>query len=373
MTLKEHKKHGDTVKPMGGKFNSKEVAFIGTVCDKINPFAEKIATQLKPLAVGYADANHKANANLLSYSAIYTDDIAYHNINVADQNFSFNLKWVFGNSDLVLVNGNHFEAQNQIVFIDEIKKESLQKKLQKLTNVWCFILAEPKIKVFDFLLHAIPDAENIPVFSIHQIAEISEFIQKKLVCPPLFGLVLAGGKSLRMGTDKTKIVYHKKPQFEHVADSISPWCEKTFISSSQIIGISYNVLPDTFLNLGPFGGICSALRHNPNAAWLTVASDMPLLTKETISFLVKNRKPSKMATCFLNPKTGFAEPLITIWEPRAYARLLWFLSLGYSCPRKVLINSDVELLTLHNPDELLNANTPEEQKQLKKYLKNISK
>jgi molybdenum cofactor guanylyltransferase len=52
--------------------------------------------------------------------------------------------------------------------------------------------------------------------------------------------------------------------------------------------------------------------------------------------------------------------LITIWEPRAYPVLLSFLAQGISCPRKVLINSDIELLDVPNIDALMNVNTPEE-------------
>jgi molybdopterin-guanine dinucleotide biosynthesis protein A len=66
-----------------------------------------------------------------------------------------------------------------------------------------------------------------------------------------------------------------------------------------------------------------------------------------------------MATAFYDPEGIFPEPLLTIWEPRSYATLLQFLSWGYSCPRKALINSDVKLLTLDDTTELRNVNDPE--------------
>ena len=65
----------------------------------------------------------------------------------------------------------------------------------------------------------------------------------------------------------------------------------------------------------------------------------------SLSQLVENRNvPQKFATSFKSPTLEFPEPLICIWEPRAYGRLLEFLSWGYSCPLKALINSDIELL-----------------------------
>ena len=55
----------------------------------------------------------------------------------------------------------------------------------------------------------------------------------------------------------------------------------------------------------------------------------------------------------------FVEPLITIYEPKAYPILLSYLAQGYSCPRKVLINSEVEIIEVD--DNLIrNINTPEE-------------
>jgi len=64
------------------------------------------------------------------------------------------------------------------------------------------------------------------------------------------------------------------------------------------------------------------------------------------------------------------EPLITIYEPKAYPILLSYLAQGYSCPRKVLINSDVEIIEVDD-DFIRNINTPEEhQEALKELSKN---
>jgi molybdopterin-guanine dinucleotide biosynthesis protein A len=117
-------------------------------------------------------------------------------------------------------------------------------------------------------------------------------------------------------------------------------------------------LEDRFLNLGPKGGILTALQFNPNAAWLAVACDLPFLRPETLQYLVQHRDPTKMATAFYDSDGQFPEPLLTIWEPRSYPAMLQFLSLGYSCPRKALINSEVKLLTVPDVRELRNVNDP---------------
>ena len=53
------------------------------------------------------------------------------------------------------------------------------------------------------------------------------------------------------------------------------------------------------------------------------------------------------------------EPLITIYEPKAYPILLQYLAQGYSCPRKMLINSEVEIVEVDDA-VIRNVNTPEE-------------
>lgn len=178
----------------------------------------------------------------------------------------------------------------------------------------------------------------------------------------LNGLVLAGGKSVRMGLDKGSIQWHGKEQRYYMADLLAPFCNDVFISCrpEQEAGIShsYKTLPDSYDGLGPYGGILSAFRQQPRSAWLVTACDLPLLDSETLQYLVQHRNLSSVATTFKSPHDGLPEPLITIWEPQAFPLLLQFLEKGVTCPRKVLINSNTTILEVVDRDVLLNANTP---------------
>lgn len=198
-------------------------------------------------------------------------------------------------------------------------------------------------------------------------------ISKDTDFPQLNGLVLAGGKSLRMGNPKDKINWHGKEQRYYAADLLAPFCENVFISCRQDqlehFDTDYNALTDTFLNMGPFGGILSALRAQRDKAWLVVACDLPLLDKNSLEFLIRSRDTEKAATTYESPFDGLPEPLITIWEPKSYPLLLNFLGLGNTCPRKVLMNSDTLILKPNNPDALMNVNTPEEMTKAKEILK----
>ncbi|WEK71256.1 MAG: NTP transferase domain-containing protein [Candidatus Chryseobacterium colombiense] len=198
-------------------------------------------------------------------------------------------------------------------------------------------------------------------------------ISKETDVPKLNGLVLAGGKSQRMGNPKDKINWHGKEQRYYAADLLAPLCDEVFISCRQDqlenFDPNYNVLTDTFLNMGPFGGILSALRSQRDKAWLVVACDLPLLDEKSLEFLIENRNIEKVATTYESSFDGLPEPLITIWEPKSYPLLLNFLGSGITCPRKVLINSDTLILKPGNPDSLMNVNTPEDRAKAQEILR----
>lgn len=202
-------------------------------------------------------------------------------------------------------------------------------------------------------------------------------ISKEHNIPPLNGLVLAGGKSTRMGENKAQIKWHGSEQQYHAADMLNEFCEEVYISckteEEKHIDKSYSCLPDTFLNMGPLGGILSALRSQRDRAWLVVACDLPLLNSETIEFLVSSRSAQLIATTFESPHDGLPEPLITIWEPSSYLTLLEFLALGVTCPRKVLMNAATDILTPLYPETLMNVNTPDDARKAKEILNNRTK
>jgi molybdopterin-guanine dinucleotide biosynthesis protein A len=192
--------------------------------------------------------------------------------------------------------------------------------------------------------------------------------------PMLFGLVLAGGKSVRMGRDKGAITWHGKEQRYHMADLLQDICGDVFIScrpeQQNEIDINYKTLPDTYEGGGPLVAILSAFRERPDVAWLVVACDLPLLDAPTLQHLVANRNSNAIATTYQSPFDQLPEPLITIWEPASYAVLLAHVAEGYKCPRKALIRNSEQVRMLLPPDVncLLNANTPEDATKVKEIL-----
>lgn len=172
-------------------------------------------------------------------------------------------------------------------------------------------------------------------------------------------LILIGGKSSRMGTDKGLLNYHGKPQREYLFDLAKKFCSEVFFSCRAEQQFSEQSIIDTY-TLGPMGGILSAFDSNPNTAWLVVACDMPLIDKINFQILINHRNKEKIATAFLNPETNAPDPLFTIYEPKAFTLLNTYVEAGNKSPKVFLENNNVEIITLSNPDFLKNVNTKEE-------------
>ena len=199
---------------------------------------------------------------------------------------------------------------------------------------------------------------------------------RHITTPPIKGLVLIGGKSARMGTDKSELNYHGKPQKEFLRDVLVKQGMDTFYSVRNGSDVTSSTveksqtsqnIPDTIFNLGPFGGIYSAFQKDPNAAWFVLATDLPFVNETLVKLLLEKRNPAKVATTVKGKGKSFPEPLIAIYEPKAYPIFEQFLSEGNISPKALLINSDVEIIEVE--DQLIrNVNTSEEYKAAKKEL-----
>jgi molybdopterin-guanine dinucleotide biosynthesis protein A len=383
MITKDHKKHTDITKPSYGYYGRNEWAIVGTQCNAIRSLADDVIRALSPqYKCAYADAIHASEneeAILPAHlengaNAEYTSHLQYHQFNYRNAFSQFKQRQVFNDVDVILVNGNHFEAKSQVVVIDQSKKASLKKRLSQLTNVELILLADNEIEVFDFIKEALPSWNQLPLYTLNDTYKIIDFFKKKmqLAKPLLNGLVLAGGKSVRMGYDKGMIAWHGKEQQYYLADLLKSLCNEVYISCLPIgqkeTDNNYQTITDTFTGLGPYGAILSAFREKPDTAWLVVACDLPLLDMETLQYLKDNRNDSSIATAFESPFNSLPEPLITIWEPKSYPVLLSFLSQGYSCPAKALRNNDTTVLKVKNPEALTNVNTPEELEKVQQVL-----
>lgn len=177
----------------------------------------------------------------------------------------------------------------------------------------------------------------------------------------LYGLILAGGKSSRMSTDKGELQYHAAiSQRSFLYQLLKKYCTKTFIScrAGQVDNLQKDeaYIADENLYKGPLNGILSAYHLYPDKAWLVVAVDLPHLADTTIAALINQRDDLKPATAYATQASKIPEPLIAIWEQTALAEAEKYIRAGNTCPRKFLIGQDIKTIFPADDAELFNAN-----------------
>jgi molybdopterin-guanine dinucleotide biosynthesis protein A len=180
---------------------------------------------------------------------------------------------------------------------------------------------------------------------------------------PVYGLVLAGGKSQRMGSDKALLQRGGKSQLEFITTLTSEFVEKVFVSARRDQADDpersrFDLVFDSYDDMGPIAGILSALEQYPQTDWLVVACDLPNIDRETLQFLFANRDEQRPFTAFRSAYDDLPEPLCAIYSASSVELLREFTAAGIVCPRKILIRSDTCLLQQPNPRALDNVNTP---------------
>ena len=91
-------------------------------------------------------------------------------------------------------------------------------------------------------------------------------------------VILAGGKSRRMGQDKALINIGGGTLVEIMADLASPFADKVFISANnpEILNfLPFKVVPDLYLEQGPLSGLHAVMHEYIYTLYITLACDLP--------------------------------------------------------------------------------------------------
>ena len=184
--------------------------------------------------------------------------------------------------------------------------------------------------------------------------------------PKLRGLVLAGGQSSRMGSDKAALLIGGRTLLARSVELLQPLTTAVHVAvraeqaDSQLRG-QFALLFDVAPAQGPAAALVAAWMHDPDAAWLVLACDMPAMERTALEALVTGRDPSRGGTAWRNPEDDLPEPLCAIWEPATLARLAAVVRQagnGAVSPRALLAAADPLLLSPAPPAVLGSVNTP---------------
>lgn len=180
----------------------------------------------------------------------------------------------------------------------------------------------------------------------------------------LYGLILTGGKSARLGKDKYLMEYHGKPQVQYLYNLLVSVGLETHISCNKEqahnLKPKFPLIVDKFKEIGPMGALSAAFDINPKGAWLVVACDLPFINEATIKRLINERSHEHLLTTYQEVNSNFFETTISIYEPEVSAAMNIALNDGQYSLRKAIDNSQIKIIQSTNPQELFNANTQEE-------------
>ena len=182
---------------------------------------------------------------------------------------------------------------------------------------------------------------------------------------PLHGLVLAGGKSRRMGRDKARLKRSGQSQLAYVVSVLEPLVDRVFVSTcaeqkDEKERARFDQIVDRYQDMGPVAGILSAMDKYPDVDWLVVACDLPNIDASTVAYLLRHRSPDRPFLAYKSSHDGLPEPLCAVYAAGSADIVRGFVAEGIHCPRKILIRSDAHLLEQPDPNALHNVNTPDD-------------
>ncbi|MBW2682862.1 MAG: molybdenum cofactor guanylyltransferase, partial [Deltaproteobacteria bacterium] len=138
---------------------------------------------------------------------------------------------------------------------------------------------------------------------------------------PVWGCILVGGKSSRMGKPKHLMKDDSgKTWLERTIDILKPLVDGIIISGAGAVPESLSGMvrvEDIPGVAGPLSGILAASRRQPQVSWLLVACDMPHISKEAVDWLLSGRCPGCWGVVPRMPETGYFEPLFAWYDMRA--------------------------------------------------------
>lgn len=145
----------------------------------------------------------------------------------------------------------------------------------------------------------------------------------------LYGLVLCGGQSSRMGTDKGLIQHRENSWLDNTHALLKSLpVEDVFVSINadqvtQYQKKDYNYIIDGLFAKGPLNGLLSAHVEHPRKDFFVLACDMQLMNTETLLPLhVSYEKHNLHCDAFIYKNEGYSEPLCGIYTHHALQKTL---------------------------------------------------
>ncbi len=180
--------------------------------------------------------------------------------------------------------------------------------------------------------------------------------------------VMAGGKSTRLGSDKAELTWKGKSFLNHI-------CYEAKLTGLDVIVVGREspvdwksgdiaFIPDMYPNIGPIGGLITAIEHLGDSAILLLPVDCPLIKSEHINWLIEQYHSDNLGM-IVRTDNGI-EPLFSIYNQSCKSLIQDSISNGMRSLQKVISVGDFNVVEAPENIEkaLFNVNTLEDLEKL---------
>jgi len=184
-------------------------------------------------------------------------------------------------------------------------------------------------------------------------------------------IILAGGKSSRMGTDKGMLSINGRTMLEHICKQLRGTFGQILISAgdAEKYGFAgFEVVRDKIPGQGPLMGIASALEASANEINFVAACDIPYIEMGCVGKMLTEAKGADIVV----PTTGDKkyEPLFAVYRKSALDAIKRRLRKGGRKISEVFDKCEVKYIDLRKADWLININTLAEYEEFQKRQSN---
>lgn len=186
------------------------------------------------------------------------------------------------------------------------------------------------------------------------------------------GLILAGGKSSRMGIDKGMLMFHGRSFIQHSIDALHPLVSEIIIVSNNTDHDIFGLLriEDVIRNAGPLAGVYTGLVHSKTDYNLVLSCDVPLIKPEILKILLAKVESDSEIVQIMSD--GKKNPLIALYKKQCKELFKELLQKGERRLQYAVSQCKVKTIALDFKYDLhtTNINTIKEFKLVKNANKN---
>ncbi|MDH7528919.1 molybdenum cofactor guanylyltransferase [Ignavibacteria bacterium 4148-Me] len=182
------------------------------------------------------------------------------------------------------------------------------------------------------------------------------------------GVILAGGKSSRMGVNKSFLKLGNQTIIERIVDLMKSIFSEVIIITNTPDEYKFLKLPlyeDIYKWKGPLAGIHSALTHSQTEKIFILSCDVPLMSEAMIKYIIEHRTDKSIVFC---EAAGYHQPLVGVYSKKILREIEKFISdneMSDKSFHKFIKTAEAEIihpekLSFYRDEIFFNVNRPED-------------